>query len=188
MATVLGLYCTDIVSKIKPWDLRLILLVIGSEHNVMTSSNVHRCGNHAFNQSQSQGAFNLNVLQFKLNFALHPSDSDLTYLFTCGKSEKDRETLKKFTSSASRISSPSPNRKGESTGGWQWLLQHLRNWLLALLTVKGKRVHFVKTVIREVFPAKRKLGTHKRAKKKREEMSNVLRKMRSAGVSEKKKQ
>ena len=27
--------------------------------------------------------------------------------------------------------------------------------------------------------AKRKLGTHKRAKKKREEMSNVLRKMRS---------
>uniref|UniRef100_A0A6V7QXN8 60S ribosomal protein L36 n=1 Tax=Ananas comosus var. bracteatus TaxID=296719 RepID=A0A6V7QXN8_ANACO len=35
--------------------------------------------------------------------------------------------------------------------------------------------------------AKRKLGTHKRAKKKREEMANVLRKMRSAGVSEKKK-
>lgn len=90
MATVLGLNCTDIISKIKPWDLRLILLVIGSEHNVMTSSNVHRCGNHAFNQSQSQGASNLNVLQFKLNFALHPSDSDLTYLFTCGKSEKDR--------------------------------------------------------------------------------------------------
>ena len=28
--------------------------------------------------------------------------------------------------------------------------------------------------------AKRKLGTHKRAKKKREEMANVLRKMRSA--------
>ncbi|KMZ67974.1 60S ribosomal protein L36 [Zostera marina] len=35
--------------------------------------------------------------------------------------------------------------------------------------------------------AKRKLGTHKRAKKKREEMSNVLRKMRSAGTGEKKK-
>ncbi|ERM95059.1 60S ribosomal protein L36-3 [Amborella trichopoda] len=35
--------------------------------------------------------------------------------------------------------------------------------------------------------AKRKLGTHKRAKKKREEMSSVLRKMRSAGVGEKKK-
>lgn len=29
--------------------------------------------------------------------------------------------------------------------------------------------------------AKRKLGTHKRAKKKREEMSNVLRKMRAGG-------
>nr|BAB88747.1 60S ribosomal protein L36 homolog [Allium cepa] len=36
-------------------------------------------------------------------------------------------------------------------------------------------------------PSSRKLGTHKRAKRKREEMSNVLRKMRSAGVSEKKK-
>ncbi|KAG5230689.1 60S ribosomal protein [Salix suchowensis] len=35
--------------------------------------------------------------------------------------------------------------------------------------------------------AKRKLGTHKRAKKKREEMSSVLRKMRSAGGGEKKK-
>ncbi|KAK4749712.1 hypothetical protein SAY87_027161 [Trapa incisa] len=34
--------------------------------------------------------------------------------------------------------------------------------------------------------AKRKLGTHKRAKKKREEMSSVLRKMRSAGGAEKK--
>ncbi|CAN8287358.1 unnamed protein product [Cochlearia groenlandica] len=38
--------------------------------------------------------------------------------------------------------------------------------------------------------AKRKLGTHKRAKRKREEMSGVLRKMRSGGgvgVTEKKK-
>ncbi|KAI4383116.1 hypothetical protein MLD38_008993 [Melastoma candidum] len=35
--------------------------------------------------------------------------------------------------------------------------------------------------------AKRKLGTHKRAKRKREEMSSVLRKMRSAGGGEKKK-
>ncbi|XP_055815002.1 60S ribosomal protein L36-2-like [Solanum dulcamara] len=35
--------------------------------------------------------------------------------------------------------------------------------------------------------AKRKLGTHKRPKKKREEMSNVLRKMRAAGGGEKKK-
>ncbi|KAK6925827.1 Ribosomal protein L36e [Dillenia turbinata] len=35
--------------------------------------------------------------------------------------------------------------------------------------------------------AKRKLGTHKRAKKKREEMSSVLRKMRSASGAEKKK-
>ncbi|KAF5947316.1 hypothetical protein HYC85_013273 [Camellia sinensis] len=68
----------------------------------------------------------------------------------------------------------------------------------------SKRVHFVRNLIREVAGfapyekritellkvgkdkralkvAKRKLGTHKRAKKKREEMSNVLRKMRSAG-------
>ncbi|KAM0918822.1 hypothetical protein ACQ4PT_008570 [Festuca glaucescens] len=67
-----------------------------------------------------------------------------------------------------------------------------------------KRVHFVRNLIREVAGfapyekritellkvgkdkralkvAKRKLGTHKRAKKKREEMSGVLRKMRSAG-------
>ncbi|KAF8379516.1 hypothetical protein HHK36_028954 [Tetracentron sinense] len=86
----------------------------------------------------------------------------------------------------------------------------------------SKRVHFVKNLIREVAGfapyekritellkvgkdkralkvAKRKLGTHKRAKKKREEMSNVLRKMRqfstilylshpmSAGVGDKKK-
>ncbi|CAM8901337.1 unnamed protein product [Rhodiola kirilowii] len=33
----------------------------------------------------------------------------------------------------------------------------------------------------------RKLGTHKRAKRKREEMSNVLRKMRAAGGVDKKK-
>ncbi|MCL7024720.1 hypothetical protein MKW94_028007 [Papaver nudicaule] len=74
----------------------------------------------------------------------------------------------------------------------------------------SKRVLFVRSLIREVAGfapyekritellkvgkdkralkvAKRKLGTHKRAKKKREEMSNVLRKMRSAGVAEKKK-
>jgi hypothetical protein len=65
----------------------------------------------------------------------------------------------------------------------------------------SKRVHLVRNLIREVAGfapyekritellkvgkdkralkvAKRKLGTHKRAKKKREEMSNVLRKMR----------
>ncbi|KAK8630971.1 hypothetical protein V6N13_079739 [Hibiscus sabdariffa] len=74
----------------------------------------------------------------------------------------------------------------------------------------SKRVHFVRSLIREVAGfapyekritellkvgkdkralkvAKRKLGTHKRAKKKREEMSSVLRKMRSAGGGEKKK-
>ncbi|CAA6664695.1 unnamed protein product [Spirodela intermedia] len=67
----------------------------------------------------------------------------------------------------------------------------------------SKRVHFVRNVIREVAGfapyekrvtellkvgkdkralklAKRKLGTHKRAKKKREEMAGVLRKMRFA--------
>ncbi|KAI4330880.1 hypothetical protein MLD38_029123 [Melastoma candidum] len=65
----------------------------------------------------------------------------------------------------------------------------------------SKRVHFVRNLIREVAGfapyekritellkvgkdkralkvAKRKLGTHKRAKRKREEMSSVLRKMR----------
>ncbi|KAF2320446.1 hypothetical protein GH714_027533 [Hevea brasiliensis] len=74
----------------------------------------------------------------------------------------------------------------------------------------SKRVHFVRSLIREVAGfapyekritellkvgkdkralkvAKRKLGTHKRAKKKREEMSNVLRKMRAAGGGDKKK-
>ncbi|KAK1425174.1 hypothetical protein QVD17_20520 [Tagetes erecta] len=74
----------------------------------------------------------------------------------------------------------------------------------------SKRVHFVRNLIREVAGfapyekritellkvgkdkralkvAKRKLGTHKRAKKKREEMSSVLRKMRSGGGAEKKK-
>ncbi|KAK3447193.1 hypothetical protein EUGRSUZ_A02774 [Eucalyptus grandis] len=74
----------------------------------------------------------------------------------------------------------------------------------------SKRVHFVRSLIREVAGfapyekritellkvgkdkralkvAKRKLGTHKRAKKKREEMSSVLRKMRSTGGGEKKK-
>ncbi|KAL6322674.1 hypothetical protein AAG906_015360 [Vitis piasezkii] len=79
-----------------------------------------------------------------------------------------------------------------------------------LLTKTSKRVHFVRNIIREVAGfapyekritellkvgkdkralkvAKRKLGTHKRAKKKREEMSSVLRKMRSGGVGEKKK-
>uniref|UniRef100_A0A251UWY4 60S ribosomal protein L36 n=3 Tax=Heliantheae TaxID=102814 RepID=A0A251UWY4_HELAN len=74
----------------------------------------------------------------------------------------------------------------------------------------SKRVHFVRSLIREVAGfapyekritellkvgkdkralkvAKRKLGTHKRAKKKREEMSSVLRKMRAGGGAEKKK-
>ena len=74
----------------------------------------------------------------------------------------------------------------------------------------SKRVHLVRNLIREVAGfapyekritellkvgkdkralkvAKRKLGTHKRAKKKREEMAGVLRKMRSAGGAEKKK-
>ncbi|KAL8114180.1 hypothetical protein AgCh_021147 [Apium graveolens] len=74
----------------------------------------------------------------------------------------------------------------------------------------SKRTHFVRNLIREVAGfapyekritellkvgkdkralkvAKRKLGTHKRAKKKREEMSNVLRKMRAGGGTEKKK-
>ncbi|KAG6425672.1 hypothetical protein SASPL_116117 [Salvia splendens] len=74
----------------------------------------------------------------------------------------------------------------------------------------SKRVHFVRSLIREVAGfapyekritellkvgkdkralkvAKRKLGTHKRAKKKREEMSGALRKMRAAGGGEKKK-
>ncbi|GLJ32574.1 hypothetical protein SUGI_0655230 [Cryptomeria japonica] len=75
---------------------------------------------------------------------------------------------------------------------------------------RSKRTDFVRKLIREVAGfapyekritellkvgkdkralkvAKKKLGTHKRAKKKREEMSNVLRKMRSAGTTEKKK-
>lgn len=70
----------------------------------------------------------------------------------------------------------------------------------------SKRVHFVRSLIREVAGfapyekritellkvgkdkralkvAKRKLGTHKRAKKKREEMSTVLRKMRCSSYS-----
>ncbi|GFP84806.1 60S ribosomal protein l36-2 [Phtheirospermum japonicum] len=74
----------------------------------------------------------------------------------------------------------------------------------------SKRVHFARSLIREVAGfapyekritellkvgkdkralkvAKRKLGTHKRAKKKREEMSGALRKMRAAGGGEKKK-
>ncbi|CAH9111267.1 unnamed protein product [Cuscuta europaea] len=74
----------------------------------------------------------------------------------------------------------------------------------------AKRVHFVRNLIREVAGfapyekritellkvgkdkralkvAKRKLGTHKRAKRKREEMSSVLRKMRATGGGDKKK-
>ncbi|KAI3837768.1 hypothetical protein MKX03_029023 [Papaver bracteatum] len=75
-----------------------------------------------------------------------------------------------------------------------------------IVTTKDKRVLFVRSFIMEVVGyapyekritellkvgkdksalkvAKRKLGTHKRAKKKRQEMSNVLRKIRSAGVA-----
>ncbi|RWW73995.1 hypothetical protein BHE74_00018087 [Ensete ventricosum] len=102
----------------------------------------------------------------------------------------------------------------------------LKRCAICLCQKTSKRVHFVRNLIREVAGfapyekritellkvgkdkralkvAKRKLGTHKRAKKKREEMANVLRKMRcvllffflfsllcfllSAGVSEKKK-
>ncbi|PWA95392.1 60S ribosomal protein L36-3 [Artemisia annua] len=73
----------------------------------------------------------------------------------------------------------------------------------------SKRVHFVRNLVREVAGfapyerriielirvgkdkralkvAKRKLGTHKRAKKKREEISTVLRKTRSGGAEKKK--
>ncbi|KAK0590651.1 hypothetical protein LWI29_029987 [Acer saccharum] len=74
----------------------------------------------------------------------------------------------------------------------------------------SKRIHFVRNVIREVVGfapyerriteflkvgkdkralkvAKRKLGNHKRAKKKHEEMSNVLHKMRATRGGEKNK-
>ncbi|TXG69420.1 hypothetical protein EZV62_004355 [Acer yangbiense] len=74
----------------------------------------------------------------------------------------------------------------------------------------SKRIHFVRNVIKEVASfapyerrmtellkvgkdkralkvAKRKLGTHKRAKKKRDEMSNVLRKIRATEGGENKK-
>ncbi|KAJ7295347.1 hypothetical protein O6H91_04G015100 [Diphasiastrum complanatum] len=74
----------------------------------------------------------------------------------------------------------------------------------------GKRTGFVRKLIREVAGfapyekritellkvgkdkralkvAKRKLGTHVRAKRKREEMATVLRKMRASGAAEKKK-
>ncbi len=81
-------------------------------------------------------------------------------------------------------------------------LAHAYIMIIVLFWQKtSKRVHFVRNLIREVAGfapyekritellkvgkdkralkvAKRKLGTHKRAKKKREEMSNVLRKMR----------
>ena len=79
--------------------------------------------------------------------------------------------------------------------------QQFVDCLLLHMQKTSKRVHFVRNLIREVAGfapyekritellkvgkdkralkvAKRKLGTHKRAKKKREEMSNVLRKMR----------
>lgn len=77
----------------------------------------------------------------------------------------------------------------------------VHSYFCLLIQKTSKRVHFVRNLIREVAGfapyekritellkvgkdkralklAKRKLGTHKRAKKKREEMSNVLRKMR----------
>eukprot|EP00270_Netrium_digitus_P006608 TRINITY_DN191_c0_g1_i1.p1 TRINITY_DN191_c0_g1~~TRINITY_DN191_c0_g1_i1.p1 ORF type:complete len:127 (+),score=34.12 TRINITY_DN191_c0_g1_i1:1-381(+) len=76
--------------------------------------------------------------------------------------------------------------------------------------ILGKRTGFVRKLIREVVGfapyekrimellkvgkdkralklAKRKLGTHLRAKRKREEMTTTLRKMRAAGAAEKKK-
>lgn len=78
---------------------------------------------------------------------------------------------------------------------------HFSLSILCVVQKTSKRVHFVRSLIREVAGfapyekritellkvgkdkralkvAKRKLGTHKRAKKKREEMSSVLRKMR----------
>lgn len=84
--------------------------------------------------------------------------------------------------------------------------QQFVDCLLLHMQKTSKRVHFVRNLIREVAGfapyekritellkvgkdkralkvAKRKLGTHKRAKKKREEMSNVLRKMRLINYS-----
>ncbi|KAL8519320.1 hypothetical protein ACS0TY_010309 [Phlomoides rotata] len=88
----------------------------------------------------------------------------------------------------------------------------LCTWSVICIIIQktSKRVHFVRSLIREVAGfapyekritellkvgkdkralkvAKRKLGTHKRAKKKREEMSSALRKMRATGGGEKKK-
>lgn len=83
----------------------------------------------------------------------------------------------------------------------QYRLFLTRSFLKLFLQKTSKRVHFVRSLIREVAGfapyekritellkvgkdkralkvAKRKLGTHKRAKKKREEMSSALRKMR----------
>ncbi|KAG0466570.1 hypothetical protein HPP92_018150 [Vanilla planifolia] len=97
--------------------------------------------------------------------------------------------------------------RGSSTLGQRWLRG---SCMVSHEQKTSKRVQFVRNLIREVAGfapyekritellkvgkdkralkvAKRKLGTHKRAKRKREEMATVLRKMRSAGVAEKKK-
>lgn len=82
-----------------------------------------------------------------------------------------------------------------------WHFNLFISWIYDLIQKTSKRVHFVRSLIREVAGfapyekritellkvgkdkralkvAKRKLGTHKRAKKKREEMAGALRKMR----------
>ncbi|CAA7017559.1 unnamed protein product [Microthlaspi erraticum] len=75
---------------------------------------------------------------------------------------------------------PNSQRENEQEDTFRQRLDKGSCWITELLKV-GKDKRALKV-------AKRKLGTHKRAKRKREEMSVVLRKMRSGGgVSEKKK-
>ncbi|KAF3677414.1 60S ribosomal protein L36 [Capsicum annuum] len=113
-------------------------------------------------------------------------------------------------------------RPSDRKGFWMCISHALLAWIIVevksdlacliafLIQKTSKRIHFVRSLIREVAGfapyekritellkvgkdkralkvAKRKLGTHKRAKKKREEMSSVLRKMRATGGAEKKK-
>ncbi|CAN6929938.1 unnamed protein product, partial [Brassica oleracea] len=89
-----------------------------------------------------------------------------------------------------RVGSSSRARKGKTSKRTLFIRSLIRE--VAAFAPYEKRITELLKVgkdKRALKVAKRKLGTHKRAKRKREEMSSVLRKMRSGGggVTEKKK-
>ncbi|CAL4945152.1 unnamed protein product [Urochloa decumbens] len=82
---------------------------------------------------------------------------------------------------------PRPSgRKGENVKR-NWFVRHVIREVAGLAPYEKRIIELLRICKdnRALKLAKRKLGTHKRGKKKREEMIDILRRMRSARLAEK---